>query len=277
MLSMENYIATYETGIDYNNDGHCDLDGWFLDEYENHRARLIRHERVKEERIAWSYRDHKLGLLTAEEYTSIFIQDSPYGKADYNPTKYKTILAYSENVEDKMSCSAINGYLRNGIVQSGLSEGQIKDFVDNMNSCISDFTVGKTMTVFRGMRLPPNSSLQHFFDEVLNRMQYSQKPALFVEKGFMSTTRNVKTMENYASHDNLNFTHVFMSITLEPGIKAMPLSQTYATATKKNDKEILLRSGGVYYIVGMKRVHTGNGLYDYFIHLIATNRRIETC
>ncbi len=274
---MKNFIVTYETGIDNNEDGHCDLDGWFLDEYENHRARLIRREKMREEKAAWAYRDHKLGLLTAEEYTDIFIQDNPYEKTDYDPDKYKTILAYSENVDDKMSCAAINGYLRNGAVQNNLSERQIKEFVDNMNSCISNFTVGKTMTVFRGMRLPPSSSLQQFFDNALSSMQHSHKPALFIEKGFMSTTRSLDAMKDYAATGKDDLVHVFLSITLEPGIKAMPLSQTFKTTKKKDDKEILLCSGGVYYIVGMKKVCKSNGLYDYFIQLIATNRRMETC
>ena len=232
---------------------------------------------MREEKAAWAYRDHKLGLLTAEEYTDIFIQDNPYEKTDYDPDKYKTILAYSENVDDKMSCAAINGYLRNGAVQNNLSERQIKEFVDNMNSCISNFTVGKTMTVFRGMRLPPSSSLQQFFDNALSSMQHSHKPALFIEKGFMSTTRSLDAMKDYAATGKDDLVHVFLSITLEPGIKAMPLSQTFKTTKKKDDKEILLCSGGVYYIVGMKKVCKSNGLYDYFIQLIATNRRMETC
>ena len=52
------------------------------------------------------------------------------------------------------------------------------------------------------------------------------------------------------------------------------LFQLRGTAAKNSDKEVLLASGTTFYIIGMDIASRGNSLYDYYINLLATNRRI---
>ncbi len=41
------------------------------------------------------------------------------------------------------------------------------------------------------------------------------------------------------------------------------------------DKEALLPSGMRYHIVEIEKVHTGGGKYDYYVTMLATNRRLD--
>ena len=105
-------------------------------------------------------------------------------------------------------------------------------------------------------------------------MKATGRPVAFVEKGFMSTSRSLETARTYARCGDSELSHVFISVTLEKGVAAMPLSLSHGTTTKKNDKEVLLESGKTYYIIGMDIEPRENGCCDYFINLLATNRRI---
>ena len=95
-----------------------------------------------------------------------------------------------------------------------------------------------------------------------------------VEEGFMSTSRSLETAKAYASCKSPKVCHVLISVTLEKGVAAMPLSYTHGTTTKKADKEVLLESSRTYYIIAMDIEPRGNGLRDYYVNLLATDRRI---
>ena len=82
-------------------------------------------------------------------------------------------------------------------------------------------------------------------------------------------------METYADKQNHDICHVYMSVTIEPGVAAMPLSVKRGTASKKNDKEILLRSGQPCYIIGIRKIRMGDDTFDYHINLLVTNRRLK--
>ncbi len=84
-------------------------------------------------------------------------------------------------------------------------------------------------------------------------------------------------MNEYARQRDDSVCHVYISVTTEPGVVAMPLSHGMGTTEKVNDKEVLFQSGRPYYIIGIRRIWRGGGLYDYYINLLATDRRIETC
>ena len=90
----------------------------------------------------------------------------------------------------------------------------------------------------------------------------------------MSTSRSLETAKTYAMETKQAYCHVYMSVTLEKGVAAMSLSYTYGTTTKKDDKEVRLESGRTYYIIGMDIEPRGNGLRDYYVNLLATDRRI---
>ena len=271
---MRQGIYVYETGIDDNHDRHCDYCGWYVNEYERHRARLMHFKGVREERPDWSAMDFHLEKMTAEEFSEIFIKGNPYSRPDWNPRKYSSICSYSENTSEGMSCSAVNNYLRHGVVPEGISEKELASFIEDMNALISNFVIDKTTTSYRGMHFRPGDAYLAFLDDVYKTMRATGRPVAFVEKGFMSTSRSLETARNYAWCGDSELSHVFISVTLEKGVAAMPLSLSHGTTTKKDDKEILLESGGTYYIIGMDIVPRGNGLCDYYINLLATTRRI---
>ena len=274
---MENIVFVYETGIDCNRDRHCDLCGWFVDTKENHMARRIRRKGEWEERPEWAKEDHHLEMMSAEEFASYYLIDSPYSKLGWNKDEHKAIFAYSENSLSGVSCPAINGYLRSGTVPKDLAKSDIASAVASMNSSISRFVVGRTVTLYRGMSFDRGARLLKEFDRDLEAMLETDKPASFVDKGFLSATRSVETMGAYASMNRGGICHVYMSVTIEKGTAAMPLSFARGTAAKQNDKEVLLRSGQPCYVIGIYREPRGGNLYDYYVNLLATNRRIETC
>ena len=271
---MTKKIRVYEIGIDDNRDRHCDLCGWFVNEYERHRARLMCSRGSREERPEWSVSDHHLERMSAEEFSDVFIKDSPYAKSDWNPNKCSSVRAYSENLLRGLSCKAVNCYLRSGVVPEDVSESQLIFFIGEMNASISSFVVDKPVTLYRGMRFRPGDAYLNALDDAFETMKATGRPALLMEKGFMSTSRDYQTMWVYAASDDPSYCHIHMSVTLERGVAAMPLSLSRGTTTKKNDKEVLLASGGTYYIIGMGIEPRGNGLCDYYINLLATNRRI---
>ena len=274
---MGKIAFVYETGIDCNRDRHCDLCGWFVDPDENHRARRIRRKGAWEERPEWAKEDHHLESMAAEEFAAYYLIDSPYSKLDWIKERHKAILAYSENSRSGVSCPAINGYLRSGKVQGGLAESDIASAAASMDSSISQFVLGRAVTLYRGMSFDPGARLLKEFDRDLEAILETDKPASFVDRGFMSLTRDLETMGAYASQDRPSICHVYMSVTIEKGTAAMPLSFSKGTAANMDDKEVLLRSGQPCYVIGIYREPRGGNLYDYYVNLLATNRRIETC
>ncbi len=237
---MNNVILTYETGLDWNHDRHCDLCGWFVNEYENHRARQICRRGAWEERPEWSKEDHHLERISAVDFSSEFIANSPYESQGYDRAKYEDVYAYSTNSKRGVSCRAVNGYLRSGKIPLGLSEVEIIARINAMNAEISDFVVKKAMTSYRGIWSKPGDPFVKMLDGYLEDMDETHKPALFVEKGFMSTTRSVETMNEYARKREDSLCHVYISVTTEPGVAAMPLSHDMGTTEKVNDKEVVL-------------------------------------
>lgn len=271
---MKEGILVYETGIDENHDRHCDLCGWFVNEYERHRARLMHFKLLREERPEWSEADHHLERMSAEEFSDAFIKDNPYSRSDWDSSNYSSIRAYSDNAPEGISCAAVNGYLRNGALPEGISEHELISFIYAMNASISNFIIDKSATFYRGMHFKPGDAYLSFLDNAYKTMKTTGRPVELVEKGFVSTSRSLETAKAYALGENPELTHVFISVTLEKGVAAMPLSLSRGTTTKKNDKEVLLASGRTYYIIGMDIEPRGNDRYDYFINLLATNRRI---
>jgi hypothetical protein len=274
---MENIAFVYETGIDCNRDRHCDLCGWFVDPKENHRARRIRRKGAWEEKPEWAKEDHHLEMMPAEEFAAYYLVDSPYSKLGWNKDEHKAIFAYSENSLRGVSCPAINRFLRNGTVPKDLAESDIASAVASMNSSISRFVLGRIVTLYRGMSFDRGARLLKEFDRDLEAILETDKPASFVDKGFMSLTRDLETMGIYASQGRPSVCHVYMSVTIEKGTEAMPLSFSKGTAANMDDKEVLLRSSQPCYVIGIYREPRGGNLYDYYVNLLATNRRIETC
>ncbi len=273
-MNMKQAIYVYETGIDDNRDKHCDYCGWFVNEYERHRARLMRFKGAQEVRPEWSRTDFHLERMSAEEFSEIFIVDNPYSRPDWNPERYAPIRSYSENAPEGLSCMTVNNYLRFGVVPEGLSEGEIASYINEMNALIGNFVIGKEATFYRGTRFKPGDPYLQMLVGALEAMKATGKPVKLIEPGFMSLSRSLETAKAYACAKDPELCHVFMSVTLDKGVAAMPLSLSRGTTTKKDDKEVLLESGRACYIIGIEIEPRGNGLYDCFINLLATNRRI---
>ena len=265
----------YETGIDRNEDRHCDLCGWFVDEYESHRARLASGGKTLEQRPEWSKADHHLESLSAEEFADRFIRGNPYSRPDWSPSSASPILRYSNNDANDLSCAVINGYLRKGELDPRFSEEDVIEAISEMDSTISEFVAGKTFTVYRGMHFEPGDPFLGKLDAAIEAMKEMRTPAEFADQGFMSSTRSVETMKAYAKENEKSLCHVYMSVTIEPGVAAMPLSVKRGTASKKNDKEILLRSGQPCYIIGIRKIYASEGTFDYHVNLLVTNRRLK--
>lgn len=271
---MNQTICVYETGIDDNRDRHCDYCGWFVNEYERHRARLVRSRGAQEVRPEWSRTDFHFERMSAEEFSEIFIKDDPYSRPDWNPERYAPVRSYSENAPEGLSCMTVNNYLRFGVVPEGLSEGGIASFANEINASIANFVVDKEVTNYRGMHFKRGDPYLQVLIDAFRTMKATGKPVKLIEPGFMSLSRSLETAKAYACAGDPELCHVFMSVTLDKGVAAMPLSLSRGTTTKKNDKEVLLESGRACYIIGMDIEPRGNGLYDYFVNLLATNRRI---
>lgn len=271
---MKEAIRVYETGIDDNHDRHCDLCGWYVNEYERHRARLMHFEGSREERPDWAATDFHLEKMTAEKFSETFIKNNPYSMFDWNSCRYSSITTYSRNLPDIISCSAVNNYLRYGIVPDNVPERKLIYFIQDMNLCIGRFVIDKPVTLYRGMHFKPGDAYLGFLDNAFKTMKATGKPVELFEKGFVSTSRSLETAKTYALGEDPSLCHVYMSVALEKGVAAMPLSLSHGTTTKKNDKEVLLASGRTYYIIGMDIKTRDNGCSDYFINLLATNRRI---
>ena len=271
---MKEAIRVYETGIDDNHDRHCDLCGWYVNEYERHRARLMHFEGSREERSDWTETDFHLEKMTAEEFSETFIKDNPYSRSDWNSCRHSSITTYSKNTTYGLSCVAVNNYLRFDIVPDDVPERKLIYFIQDMNLCIGHFVIDKPVTLYRGMHFKPGDAYLDFLDNAFRTMKATGKPVELLEKGFVSTSRSLETAKAYAMETKQSYCHVYMSVALEKGVAAMPLSLSRGTTTKKNDKEVLLASGRTYYIIGMDIKTRTNGRCDYYINLLATNRRI---
>ena len=270
-------VLLYETGIDRNEDRHCDLCGWFVDEYESHRARLASGGKTLEQRPEWSKADHHLESLSAEEFADRFIRGNPYSRPDWSPSSASSVLRYSNNDANDLSCAVINGYLREGELDPRFSEEEIAKAISDMDSAISGFVAGKTFTVYRGMHFEPGDPFLGKLDAAIEAMKETRTPAELIDQGFMSTTRSVETMEAYAKKGKAGLCHVYMSVTIEPGVAAMPLSVRRCTAANNEDKEVLLRSGQPCYIIGIRKTYAGEDAFDYHVNLLITNRRLKRC
>lgn len=124
------------------------------------------------------------------------------------------------------------------------------------------------------MTFRPGDSYLGFLNDAFKAMKATVKPVKFVENGFMSTSRSLETAKSYALTTDSTQCHVYMSVTLEKGVAAMPLSLSHGTTTKKDGKEVLLQSGGTHYLTGMHIEPRGEGHRDYYANLPATDRRI---
>ena len=271
---MKNEVLLYETGKDENRDRHCDLCGWFVNRFQNHRARRIVHELSIDLTPDWEYEDRHLDSMTAEEFSDYVIKDNPYARRDWDPNEFAEVLQYSENNDREISCKVINEYLRDGKIDEAFSREDIEKTIEAMNSEIDKFKIGWGVTLYRGIWFEPGDEFLGMLDDCLETMDREKKPAVFAEKGFMSTTRSVETAEIYARSNEGNLCHVYMSVTAEQGVSAMPLSASHGTAANTSDKEVLFKSGQSYYIIGMKRKDMGEGRCDYYINILATDRRI---
>lgn len=190
---MKKSIYVYETGIDDNHDRHCDYCGWYVNEYERHRARLMHFKGLREERPDWSVMDFHLEKMTAEEFSEIFIKGNPYSRPDWDTSKYSSIRAYSDNDPEGISCPAVNKYLRYGILPKGISQQELVSFVEEMNASIANFTIDKPVTFYRGMHYKPGDAYLCFLHDAYKTMKATGRPVAFVEKGFMSTSRSLET------------------------------------------------------------------------------------
>ena len=218
--------------------------------------------------------DHRLETMSAEECSDVFIKDNPYSRRNWNSCEYSSIRNYSKNLSKGLSCLALNNYLRHGVFPKGVPGSRFICLIMEMNLRIGRFVVDKPVTLYRGMHFNPGDAYLGFLDDAYRTMQTTGEPVKFVEEGFMSTSRSLETAKTYALINDTKQCHVYMSVTLEKGVAAMPLSYTHGTTTKKADKEVLLESGRTYYIIGMDIEPRGDGLRDYYVNLLATDRRI---
>ncbi len=270
-----NRIQFYETGIDENKDRHCDLCGCFVNKFDRHRARKIYADESEAIELPWLYQDGHLERLSDSEFAEEFIEGNPYSKPDYDPKRFSSVLRYSRNNDKELSCKVTNDYLRRGVVGSGFRERDIKTTIADINSQISKFVVKRTAVFYRGMHSEQGGPLTKILDAALGEMEATGKPAVFLEKGFTSVSRDPETAKIYARAKDESFNHIYAAMVIEPDIPAMPLSLNLGTAANGRDKEVLLPSGMRYHILEIKKVHMGGGRCDYYVTMLATNRGLD--
>ncbi len=271
----ERKVLTYDTGIDENEDKHCDRCGWFVNDYDRHKARPVMLSESETLDPKWLDRDLHLERISAAEFADEFIKRNPYSKADYDKTMFADVLRYSRNRDDELSCKVIQMYLRNEVVTPGHSEREICMMITRMQLGICRFKINKTITLYRGESGKPDSFRVKQLDAIYETWKATGKPVKVEEKGFLSLTRSVETMNIYADSESNGKCHIYIAATVDEGIYALPLSEKMGTAANGIDKEVLLPCGTEYYIIDMKRIPNGDGTHDYRMHIVITDRRLE--
>lgn len=244
MQEVKNEIV--DTGVDNNNDGHCDKCGWYVDKNGKHKIRLLNkyilyNDLIKEEKI--NYNDNEIDYLLKNYYNK-----TPYSSYDNQLVSYYNIIKkYTENdPNDPIGCKAINSFLR---FDKKPTQDYLINMIENifsMNYIISQFVVKKPFTVYRGMKFENvNNELINCIDKVYKTKIITE----YVDPGFVSTSRDAKyAVFNALEEKQSVVASVFLEIDLLEGAKAMPLSKLYRTTSKDYEKEVLLESGQKFII-----------------------------
>lgn len=207
-----------DTGIDYNKDNHCDIEGYFLNKDKMHKP-ICRHDNVKSvslrEKIA---REFSL-IYDDEHFDTPFFVAKEWERALYN---------YPLNDERKFDSSPlINHMLRNG---STITENITRIAVRNLDMATNAFTLRKDMYVFRGI------GGSFFGPKYLLRLAQKNIGDVVVDQAFLSTSTSLFKACDFCDFDNENVDlAVIYKMKLKKGSKCAPIY-----VNNKQESEILL-------------------------------------
>ncbi len=249
-----------EFGIDENFDGHCDLCGRFVDRYGHHRARMV-FDRDSAEQLDPSFLslDDEVENMDTESFVDMYFSGRPYDSYRNGSYVYWPLIRkYTEDdTRDPYGRKAINEMLR--------FKGEIKnanplDLIQialKMNIAIDKFEVKKSFVTYRGMHFADRNNQ---FVEMLDVAYASLKkgePFQFEDDGFVSTSRRMEYANRFSFGQN-DCVQVLLAYVIQPGSKAMPLCVSMETTVKEYEKEVLLKFGGKYTVVGLERYRIDN-------------------
>ncbi len=269
MQEVKNEII--DSGVDNNNDGHCDLCGEFVDDGGKHKPRIKEANKIYVDSFASDTDQFNIELFIKDYYS----KDIPYFDYEINRNykeRYKLIKNYTKNdVNDPFGCKAINQFLRNDILEDKRNITKMIEIINEMDETISRFIVKKPLCTNRGMTF---NNLDNPFIKTLNNAYIrlnilKEDYYLFRDNGYVSTSRSKEYAKTFAVPKENDKAVCLFRYLIPTGSKAMPLSTMYDTTMSDIEKEVLLESGNDYKIIEIDK-KTINGIiyYEGIIELV---------
>ncbi len=267
-------MKNIDFGFDLNNDGHCDKCGCFVDNYGHHRARMVFQYLKEQIYPGWIEEDHRIETLSFESFVSEFFEGNPYNMYTNQTFKlWPLILRYSLNdPDDPLSCRGLNDFLRYEKIHPNSDVIELMDVALCMNLVISKFKLKKNLITFRGMAFNKNDNFVKMLDNAYIHLQ-ENKYFLFVDNGFVSTTKDIDYAKSFISKSNKDVCVLCSYISLA-GAYCMPLSKEWGTTKNDFEQEVLFKSMQEYYICAIQKYKIGTKQY-YNCIIINTKEKLH--
>ncbi len=205
-----------DSGNDWNEDNHCDLDGWFVDKDGHHRPIIRRIKTESEIKIA----SPKFLSLDIASYFDI---NGTIGNVELSPLYIYTLD--DENID--LSSPNLNRYLRGHENNDEQKDKRIRE----LDYLINSSKTKKPINVYRGMTLDYNKGY-------IKKILKLKSGDIYSDNGFMSTSHSQEIAVKYAMKNGNNI--VFFDISLDKGTKAFPLFKENGSS-EKQEYEVLLK------------------------------------
>lgn len=206
------YFVDY--GNDWNNDKHCDIEGWFVNGNGNHRARSQEVSNKVEAKIT----AHTFGVLEIMDYFDIHsgtLEDSI--KAAFTNYSY-------DDKGKRFGADEINNYCR----FYRECDRELEDRISILSKTINETRIKKDLKVYRAISLKAPS----FTKKVVNL----KVGDVFSDAGFMSTSFSPFSAMEYVKKFNCPYS--IFEISVKSGTNCYPLDRVFFS-TKKEEHEIL--------------------------------------
>ena len=227
-----------DNGNDWDHDGPCDIEGWFVDKDGYHRP-VIR--RVESEKVKKA-----LGAKYPPfDVPGYFDMNGSLGKVELD-----SLYTYTLNdTNDDLSSPNLNSYLRKGLKNDKEKDKRIREIDYLINSSI----LKKDLNVFRGISMVRG---KEHVEELIN----IKEGAIYYDHGFTSTSYSQEIAIGYGLEKSKDM--IFLDIRLKKGTKGMPLFEWDKTS-RKNEYEILLKRGQKFKVEEKKIAKNGDKTIVY--------------
>ena len=235
-----NFNYFIDKGNDWNNDGHCDIEGWFVDDKGHHRP-VIR-----------KLGDYKSYKVLHRKYLPDDLDKRLVGKGKFGNVDLSPLYVYSLNdPSEELSSPNLNNYLRKNKNGNSKVEKRIRE----IDYLIKSFTVSQEINVYRGISVIDAP----YIKELLGL----KKGLYYYDDGFTSTSHSMETALRYGLEKSKSF--IFMDITLSKGTHCMPLSKENKSS-ENEEFEILLKRKQVFRIDRVEKKYY-NDKKDFILYI----------